>query len=99
MVPLRERLRRETWMSIREAAYTLIGDRGFDAVGVEDIAAAAGGSRATFFNYFPSKLAVIQDPAPGEREAWLQLFDRPDDEPLWESLQAILLAFGAQTAD
>ncbi|SEO56223.1 TetR family transcriptional regulator [Trujillonella endophytica] len=99
VVPVRERMRRETWLAIREAAYRLIAERGFDAVSVEDIAAAAGVSRATFFNYFASKLAVIQDPAPGDREAWSGLFDRPADEELWDSLVAILVDFAALSAD
>ncbi|SEP05348.1 TetR family transcriptional regulator [Trujillonella endophytica] len=99
VVPVRERMRRETWLAIREAAYRLIAERGFDAVSVEDIAAAAGVSRATFFNYFASKPAVIQDPAPGDREAWSRLFDRPADEELWDSLVAILVDFAALSAD
>jgi AcrR family transcriptional regulator len=96
---LRERMKIESWYAVREAAYKLIGERGFEAVSVEDIAAAAGVSRATFFNYFPNKLAVVRDPAPGEREAWSALFDRPRDEPLWDSLVAVLVGLSEVARD
>ncbi|MFD5867911.1 helix-turn-helix domain-containing protein [Corynebacterium sp. NPDC060344] len=52
---LRELKRRRTRRSIEDAAITLIADRGYDDVTVEDICAAAEISRRTFFNYFSSK--------------------------------------------
>ncbi|MEI9988761.1 MAG: TetR family transcriptional regulator [Rhizomicrobium sp.] len=52
---LRERKRAETRARIIEGALKLFVARGFDAVTLDDIAAAAGISRRTFFHYFESK--------------------------------------------
>jgi AcrR family transcriptional regulator len=49
----------ETSEVIREAAFRLFGERGYDATSVEEIVAAAGVSRSTFFRMFGSKEAVI----------------------------------------
>jgi AcrR family transcriptional regulator len=87
----RERRRVETWWAIRDAAWALFGQRPFEQVAVEEIAAAAGVSRMTFFNYFASKEAVVRDAAPGERESWQHVFDRPPDEPVWDSLIALVM--------
>lgn len=56
---LRELKRRRTRRSIEDAAITLIADRGYDDVTVEDICAEAEVSRRTFFNYFSSKDRAI----------------------------------------
>jgi AcrR family transcriptional regulator len=90
---LRERKKLETWHAIRDAALRLFAERGFDDVSVEEIAAAANVSRTTFFNYFAGKDATLRDPAPGERESWQHLFDRPADEHLWASIVAVLIGF------
>ncbi len=49
----------ETSEVIREAAFELFADGGYDATSVDDIVAAAGVSRSTFFRTFGSKEAVI----------------------------------------
>lgn len=41
------------------AAYRLFSEQGYDETSVEEVAAAAGVSRATLFNYFPSKAALV----------------------------------------
>src|SRR5919198_1571270 len=65
---LRERKRREPRGAIARAAWKLFNRRGFDAVTVADVAAAAGVSEKTVFNYFPTK----EDLAFAGREQGLQ---------------------------
>ncbi|WP_328535069.1 TetR/AcrR family transcriptional regulator [Streptomyces sp. NBC_00344] len=91
---LRERKKLATWRAIRSAALALFDESGFETTTVEQIAAAANVSRATFFNYFASKEAVVFDQDPEERRHWQALMNnRPADEPLWDSLTAILTGF------
>lgn len=52
---LRERRRRQTTGEISDAALRLFDEHGFAETTVDDIAAAAGVSRATFFRYFRTK--------------------------------------------
>jgi AcrR family transcriptional regulator len=56
---LRERKKRETREAIARAAWKLFNRRGFDAVTVADIAAEAGVSEKTVFNYFPAKEDLV----------------------------------------
>lgn len=55
----RERRRAETFERIRAAAITLFNTRGFEETTVEDITEAADIGKGTFFNYFPSKDALL----------------------------------------
>jgi AcrR family transcriptional regulator len=89
---LRERKKRQTWRDIRAAATRLLRDHDYADVSIDMIAAEANVSRATFFNYFSSKDAVVFDADPDELAAYESLLDaRPDDEPVWTSLQEILV--------
>lgn len=55
MGELRERKKLETRRRISDVATALFFERGFDAVTVDEIAAAAGVSKVTVFNYFTRK--------------------------------------------
>lgn len=52
---IRDKKRRETKRRIIDEAGRLVRESGFDNVTIEDICAAAGISRRTFFNYMDSK--------------------------------------------
>lgn len=61
MAELRESKKRETRERISDVATALFYQRGFDAVTVEEIAAAARVSKVTVFNYFPRKEDLMLD--------------------------------------
>ncbi|WP_158844050.1 TetR family transcriptional regulator [Saccharothrix deserti] len=97
---LRERKKLAAWRAIQSAALRLFEERGFEAVSVEEIAAAADVSRSTFFNYFAGKEAVVFDQDPEERDQWRAIMAaRPADEPLWDALTAILIGFNERLRD
>ena len=55
----RGRPRSSSREALEEAATELFLEHGYQHTTVDDIAARAGVSRATFFNYFPTKSAVL----------------------------------------
>ena len=67
---LREAKKQRTRQEIADKAMHLFAARGFDHVTVADVAAAAGVSEKTVFNYFPTKEDLFYDEVP-EREAAL----------------------------
>ena len=81
-VTMAERKRLLVSTELTEAALQLLALKGFDAVTVDEIAAAAGVSKRTFFRYFASKEDVVvqflTEMGTGMRAA---LADRPAEEP------------------
>ena len=91
---LRERRRERTRDDIEAAALALFVEHGYDSTTVEEIAEAALISPRTFFRYFASKEDVLL--ARGRDEmtfAARSLAERPPDEPLMDSLRALLAMF------
>lgn len=72
---LRERKKIETKQRILEAAIQLFQARGFDQTSVDEIAAQASVSRATFFNYMNSKENVLHEIARNELQALKRLVE------------------------
>tara|TARA_R110002073_G_scaffold309622_1_gene479971 strand:+ start:202 stop:831 length:630 start_codon:yes stop_codon:yes gene_type:complete len=57
---LREEKKRATQQKIMQTARQLYLSQGFEQTSIEDVTAAAGISRMTFFNYFKSKERVLE---------------------------------------
>jgi AcrR family transcriptional regulator len=89
-VPIRERTRRLAQTELTSVAQDLFVAQGYDGTTVDQIAAAAGMSKRTFFRYFPSKddLVIGKYDLFADRMAEA-LDDRPADEPVWESLRRV----------
>ncbi len=89
----RELNKAATRSSIASAALDLLRSNGSGNFTVEDIAASAGVSRRTFFNYFPSLEAALASVADGFMDHALEQFRlRPAHESILESAQAALMA-------
>jgi len=88
--PIRERTRRLAQTELTTVAQDLFLEHGYDETTVDQIAAAAGMSKRTFFRYFPSKddLVIGKYDLFGDRMADA-LDARPADEPVWESLRRV----------
>jgi len=57
----RERKKAQTRQALSDAAVQLFTERGFDNVGVREVAEAADVSLSTLFKHFPSKEALVFD--------------------------------------
>lgn len=89
-VTMRERTRRIAQTELTVVAQDLFLEHGYEATTVDQIAAAAGMSKRTFFRYFPSKddLVIGKYDLFGDRMAEA-LDARPADEPVWQSMRRV----------
>lgn len=86
--------------AVEKAALELLAVRGFDDTSAEEIAAAAGISRRTFFRYFGTKnnipfgnySALLR-----ELEDWLS--SQPDDRPMFEVIVDAVVRFNRVHTD
>lgn len=85
---LREHNRQRTYWAISNAAIRLFLQKGYDAVPVAEVAAAAGISKPTLFRYFPAKEdLVLHRFADHEREAAGVVAGRPAGRPPLDALR------------
>jgi mycofactocin system transcriptional regulator len=88
---------------VARAALDLFARQGYDHTTVDEIAAAVGVSRRTFFRYYDSKREVVW----GEFDAELvrlrhELEGAPEDQPMMDVLRQAVMAtnrFGARELD
>lgn len=86
--------------AVEKAALELLAERGFDDTSAEEIAAAAGISRRTFFRYFGTKnnipfgnyAALLR-----ELEDWLST--QPDDRPMFDVIVDAVVRFNRVHTD
>jgi AcrR family transcriptional regulator len=97
---LRKKHLDRTRQSIIEAAYGLFEQRGFHATTVDDIAERADVAPRTFFRYFPTKESVLFPNAEAKLQVVRErLAERPADEPIGESLIAVMFSLGNEAVD
>src|SRR3954453_11168852 len=89
-LPVRERTRRAVRGELAQLAVGLFVEKGYDETTIDDLAAAAGMSKRTFFRYFASKEELVMGKYEffGEQLAE-DLAARPADEPIWASLRPV----------
>jgi mycofactocin system transcriptional regulator len=81
-------------------ALRLFTERGYEETTVEDIAAAAGVSRRTFFRYFDSKAAVLWNEFDGEVQRLRAAFGAlPADVELMDGIRQAVVAVNHYRAD
>ncbi|MET7280812.1 helix-turn-helix domain-containing protein [Kribbella sp. NPDC005582] len=87
--PLREQTRSVVRSLLARTALDLFAAKGYDDTTLDEVAAAAGVSRRTLFNYFKNKedLALSGLSEQGELIA-ARFAERPADEDPWTSLRA-----------
>jgi AcrR family transcriptional regulator len=88
--PIRERTRRLAQAELSTVAQDLFVEQGYEDTTVEQIAAAAGMSKRTFFRYFPSKDDLVIGKYDLFADRMAEALDaRPTEEPVWESLRRV----------
>lgn len=96
----REQNKVTTRQALTEAALRLFGARGFGAVTMEEVAAAAGVAPRTAFRYFPDKAELIfSDDSRVDQMLDRALAERPSEEGNFVAVRAALLSLAPLWAD
>lgn len=98
---LRERKRRATRRAIQLAVLELVGERGLDAVTIDEISRVADVSPRTFFNYFTSKEeALLGDPPELPASEVIEAFVHGGDRgTLIDGLTEVLIGAGEKSME
>ncbi|MEU3660367.1 helix-turn-helix domain-containing protein [Streptomyces sp. NPDC032940] len=89
----RERKKAATRQKIADTALRLFLERGYDAVGIRDVAAEADVAVTTVFSHFASKEALVfEQDADFEQRLTQAVTDRAPHEPLIPALRREILA-------
>ena len=88
----RARKRDATHQRLYETALQLFDERGYDAVSVSEIAAAAKVSVPTFYAHYPSKEHIVM-PIPDQSEIDAILAGQPAELPLADRVRGGMLAW------
>ncbi|MFK0294037.1 TetR/AcrR family transcriptional regulator [Streptomyces sp. NPDC090442] len=84
----RERKKAATRQALADAALRLFAERGYDEVGIRDVAEAADVSTTTLFKHFPSKEALVFDEGDEIRAALLAAVrERPAGQSIPRALR------------
>lgn len=87
-ISVRERTRRVVRAELTMLGQELIAARGYEQTTLDDIVAAAGMSKRTFFRYFASKEDLVLSKYEFFGDQFAEVFAvRPCDEPVWESFR------------
>ena len=101
--PERPRIGRKpstTHAELEGVALNLFVSRGFDETSIDDIAAAAGIARRTFFRYYPSKSDLVWGEFGKELLRMQTWFDAcPPEVPLMEAIHQAVLVFNRLPGD
>jgi AcrR family transcriptional regulator len=91
---LRERKKQQTKQALERAAFALFAEQGYADTTVEDIAAAAQVSRASFFRYFGSKEDVLASDDNLRRERFMAALARqPARAPMLAAIKAAITEY------
>jgi TetR/AcrR family transcriptional regulator, regulator of mycofactocin system len=83
-----------TRAELERVAFSLFDDSGFDDTSIDDIAAAAGIARRTFFRYYPSKTDLVWGDFDGQLRHLREWFDAvPSDVSLMEAVHRAVVDF------
>jgi AcrR family transcriptional regulator len=95
----RDRKKNATRRAIRNAALTLVAERGLAHVTIEDITEAVDIAPRTFFNYFPSKESAVIGADPDRIDQMrTSLIERPETETALQALRAVLVEYAIKSA-
>jgi AcrR family transcriptional regulator len=95
-IGLRDRKKAGVRSALVEAGLALFRERGFDAVTVDELAAAADVSRRTFFRYFATKEAVLFARRQEQFERLREQLVASDADNPFESVRAALLGLARE---